>query len=428
MPHKIIAALIGEGLVDKATGKKLTVPMQSVVIESGLAKQAGALLNMLALGKKMAVISDSATHEVLGQTIESAVGNAVSIVLCEPKADMETVTAIRHATQHVDALIAVGAGTINDLCKYASFLDKKPYVLFGTAPSMNGYGSANAAITINGHKKTLAAHLPVAIYLDIDILAAAPVRLIRSGLGDTLCRSTVQADWLLSHLLLGTAYDVLPFSLITPYEKMLCEHAKRLAEGDKELITLLSSVLILSGFGMVLAGGSYPASQGEHMIAHTMEMVHGDALLSSFHGEQIGVTTLTMSSLQEAMLRKLERAHLKNVPLLKERLINDDKILAYYGKEVGVQCINEMEKKHLSPLAITHINEYIAEHGALLVQKLSSVMLPKTVIYHALSDAGSPREAKALGWDAYYEEAVSHAVYSRNRFTFLDMVWYREAN
>ena len=70
------------------------------------------------------------------------------------------------ATAPADALIAVGSGTINDLCKYASALDRKPYVVFGTAPSMNGYTSVNAAITVGGLKKSLTAQAPAGAFLD----------------------------------------------------------------------------------------------------------------------------------------------------------------------------------------------------------------------------------------------------------------------
>ena len=108
------------------------------------------------------------------------------------------------AYQPWQSLIAVGSGTINDLCKYAAHLDRKPYAVFGTAPSMNGYTSANAAITVNGLKKSLAATMPAGVFLDLAVLAAAPPRMIRSGLGDSLCRPTAQADWLLSHRLTAT--------------------------------------------------------------------------------------------------------------------------------------------------------------------------------------------------------------------------------
>ena len=71
-----------------------------------------------------------------------------------------TVERLRRACAHADALVAVGSGTINDLCKYAAAKDGKPYAVFATAPSMNGYTSKNAAITVDGHKKSLPAGAP----------------------------------------------------------------------------------------------------------------------------------------------------------------------------------------------------------------------------------------------------------------------------
>ena len=41
-----------------------------------------------------------------------------------------------------------------------------------------------------------------------------------------------------------------------------------IAKGDISAVELLMQVLLLSGLGMTIAGGSYPASQAEHMIAH----------------------------------------------------------------------------------------------------------------------------------------------------------------
>ena len=46
------------------------------------------------------------------------------------------------------------------------------------------------------------------------VLAAAPSRMMRAGLGDTVCRTTAQVDWLLSHLLLDTVYAETPYRLM----------------------------------------------------------------------------------------------------------------------------------------------------------------------------------------------------------------------
>ena len=125
---------------------------------------------------------------------------------------------MRAAAAAADAWIAVGSGTINDLCKYAAAQDAKPYAVFGTAPSMNGFTSVNAAITVNGLKRSLPAAAPVGVFLDLKVLSAAPKRMILSGLGDSLCRPTAQTDWLLAHLLLDQPYRELPFALLAEDE------------------------------------------------------------------------------------------------------------------------------------------------------------------------------------------------------------------
>ncbi len=53
-----------------------------------------------------------------------------------------------------------------------------------------------------------------------------------------------------------------------------------------EAMRRLARMLMLSGLGMCLCGGSYPASQGEHLISHNIEMMGGPDLPASFHGEQ----------------------------------------------------------------------------------------------------------------------------------------------
>jgi glycerol-1-phosphate dehydrogenase [NAD(P)+] len=173
-----------------------------------------------------------------------------------------TVERVRAATASADALVAVGSGTINDLCKYASARDGKSYVVFGTAPSMNGYTSLNAAITVRGHKKSLPAQAPAGAFLDLSILAAAPVRMIRSGLGDSLCRATAQADWLLSHLLFELPYRTMPFVLLAEDEPSCSCHG---GAGERRLHAMekLVRTLLLSASHRDLRYSS-PASQGEH--------------------------------------------------------------------------------------------------------------------------------------------------------------------
>lgn len=425
MYQNIIAKLLAGTWEDPDTGERLSVPIHSIEIRNNITNDCDALITQLDLGKHIAVVSDPDTHDVLGAKIEKALEGrhkVISIILpIRPDASETHVSNVREQAAKADAYIAVGSGTINDICKYASFLDGKPYAVFGTAPSMNGYSSANAAITVRGNKKSLQAQLPVGIFLDLDILSAAPGRLIRSGLGDSLCRTTAQADWLLAHLLFDTPYMTAPFSLLKPYEEPLFDQAAALMQGDAEAMEFLAKTLVLSGIGMYLASGSYPASQGEHMVAHTMEMVNkskhslfGGTVSWPLHGEQIGVTTLTLSRLQHRILQKR--------PVFRADTINEKAIVEYFGKETGAACIEETRRKMITQADAERLNETLDMYWLTARARLFEVMLPTERLEEVLKAANAPLDPEGLGWSRpHYNLALQFAPFTRDRFTFLDL-------
>ena len=232
-----------------------------------------------------ALVADRQTWKIWGKDLASQFPKPSCQLIKPgkaPQADMETVNHIRSKAREAEAIIAVGSGTINDLCKYAAFLDHKPYAICATAPSMNGYLSASASLISSGKKQSLPCDPPHLLLADLTILMQAPERLIHAGLGDSICRSTVQVDWLLSHLLLDTPYEAEPFHLIQECEERLLQRIGQLQQRSQASIASLMDVLLAAGKGMALAGGSYPASQGEHMIAHAMEELHASELPRTF--------------------------------------------------------------------------------------------------------------------------------------------------
>ena len=66
--------------------------------------------------------------------------------------------------------------------------------------------------------------------------------------------------------------------------------AGALVAGDIGAMEVLARTLVLSGLGMTICGGSYPASQGEHLISHYIDMLGDPSWPASFHGEHIAVT------------------------------------------------------------------------------------------------------------------------------------------
>ncbi len=380
--------------------------MPQVVIEPDIAESFDVLLSQYAPAKKYAVVTDSNTFEVAGKQIMQSLPSrdVVAIDLGDaPEANLSYVDKIRDASQPAECIVAVGSGTINDLCKYASYLEGKPYLVYATAASMNGYVSANASITMDGIKRTVPAHAPKAVICDLNVLVNAPKRLTLSGLGDSLCRPTAQTDWLLSHLLLDTHYDDAPYLWLHDFEEPLFEHSEKLADGDHEAIYQLMQTLIISGKGMQHVGGSYPASQGEHMIAHTMEMLHGDTLPKTFHGEEIGVTTLTMARLQEQILAQ------EQPPLL-------------YNVNAPAQWKAEYRHKIPNEATIEHLNKRLQQGWEEIRERCLAVMQSSKYLHSVLQRAGAPTTAEELGWDdGLYQEAIATAPFTRDRFTFLDI-------
>src|SRR6185312_5430032 len=168
----------------------------------------------------------------------------------------------------------------------------------------NGYTSVSASVTERGFKRSVRARTPIAVFLDLGVLAAAPKRLIRAGLGDSVCRPTAQTDWLMSHLLLDTPYSTVPFVLLADDEPRLFGDAAALVSDTRDTgaMRALARTLVLSGFGMTLAGGSHPASQGEHLISHYLEMMKPAHLAEAHHGEQIGVAAIVMAAIQQRVI------------------------------------------------------------------------------------------------------------------------------
>jgi glycerol-1-phosphate dehydrogenase [NAD(P)+] len=399
---------------------KLSVDCASVVFENTLQGSEADLLDRIGLPSPFALVCDPNTHEALGGRVHGtlrAAGKDASICLLpgDPHPDAETVELLSRDTSDAGSLIAVGSGTINDLCKYTAARDGKPYAVFASAPSMNGYTSANAAITEHGHKKSLPAKTARGAFFDLEVLARAPERLIRAGLGDSVCRPTAQADWLLSHLLFGRSYRRAPFDLLAPYEDELISRSGSLVEGGIEAVELLCRTLVMSGFGMTIAGSSNPASQGEHLISHYVDMVGPGDLPDSYHGEQIGVAALTVARLQEKIL---SRESLRVRPSrLKER-----DFTARYGEETGRSCWREFKAKRLDEEGAEALNRKLASDWGEIRRRIEAVTRPAEEIRAALERAGCPTHPEDLGWPPeLYREAVLHCREIRNRYTFFDL-------
>ncbi len=307
--HDIIDTYCDFHRVDEG-GREYKTRTQFVRVQAGVNENCAELLAPFLGTGPIAIFLDENTRRVAGDAvIESltAAGHDVRTFELQPQEPGEAIVCDDGKIAEVEALlrqaeyshaVAVGAGTINDVVKMASFTADVDYSVVGTAPSMNGYTSAIAAILSHGVKTTQACRAPVAALADPKVMAEAPYRMIASGLGDLYSKPVSNADWRLSHLLLGTFHSPIVMEIVNAAAGILEGVAPTLPARDLDGVARLTGAIMLSGLAMQAAGTSGPASGGEHLISHYVDMTSiAYDLPHDFHGCQVAVGTMATSSL-----------------------------------------------------------------------------------------------------------------------------------
>lgn len=416
----LIDEIVAGEWIDPETGKAASVPYESIVFQETLDGAEADLVRALNLGSEFTVVADEATYGALGQRVArnlEKLGPVKTIVLDSPHADMETATELSEKLRAAEGVVAVGSGTVNDLTKYATFLNQNNYCVFGTAASMNGYTSTTASLNLpSGLKVSLPAQAPLGFFVDLQVSANAPSHLTASGFADCMARSVAQVDWWMSHRLKGTDYWTTPYLIQDDDEVKLNENANLLPRGDIEAIAALYRVLTLCGLGISFTGVSNHGSMAEHQISHYIDCFAGNRHPGTLHGQQVGVASLSMARLQQQMLGS------SVAPQVSGTQIDLADMSRRMGSTIASQCKTEWEKKAFSKRSAEVFNEKIADNWAQLKQEVAPFIIPVDEMEQLLKAAGSPTSSDELGLDVeFYREAVRHNHEMRNRFTFVDI-------
>lgn len=409
------------------------IPTRHITVGRGAL---GALAEALAAAggaKRLLAISDAATRGAAWEAIASRLrplGVAVMEVVLPPGphgpplADEANRQRVQDAVRpDTDAVLAVGSGTINDLAKIASRVCGKPYLVCATAPSMNGYPSTNASLLEAGLKVTRPAQGPAAILADLAILCAAPLPMIRAGLGDLLSQRTALVDWRLSNLVQGTVYCGAVADLVaTPIQRVV-GMADALARREESAVGALIEALILSGFTMVMAGRSSPASGAEHLISHYWEMeAAAEGRAEPLHGAQVGVTCILTADLMGRLAATAAR-DLPGPPAdLPDAWEDAEPALAARHGSLWAVVREEACTKHHGAADRAERFAMLRERWAEIWGTLDPLRPDPVFLRDALHRAGAPTSAEDLGLSAV---AVQRAVLAsrdiRNRYTVLDL-------
>ena len=177
-----------------------------------------------------------------------------------------------HFAHAADVIVGVGGGTINDICKILAGLTGRPYLIVGTAPSMDGFASDTSSMVVDGLKSSLPTAGARAILGDTDILAAAPGELLAAGLGDMLAKYISLAEWRISAEVNGEYFCPHVANLVRRSLDKCAAAAEGLSRRDPDAVGCVMEGLVLSGLAMGFAGVTRPASGMEHYFSHIWDM------------------------------------------------------------------------------------------------------------------------------------------------------------
>lgn len=282
--------------------------LRAVHGQQELARLLGEVIGELGFGR-VTLVSGASHTAPLGADLAGALAAVSSEpVRVEANTQAEAERVVASGLREVDAVLAVGGGKTIDVAKSACAAADVPLIVVPT--QLTADGIASPVSVIRGHDGTLHSghgRLPIAVVVDLDVIAAAPPERARAGLGDLLANRSALVDWRLAAAAgLEEADDFAALLAECASDLVYGATADGLAAGRPEPAFLhrLLRGLVLSGLAMEIAGSSRPCSGAEHLISHALDALRPG---TAQHGEQVAFGTLVAIHLQGGDSRALRR-------------------------------------------------------------------------------------------------------------------------
>ncbi|MCA1011438.1 sn-glycerol-1-phosphate dehydrogenase [Halobacillus halophilus] len=287
--------------------------LPDIYIEEGCLASIPSYLKEKGLSKPI-LVTDSNTKKAAGLTLEYLLNQEdlypKVVILDENQngqviADGQSIMQLfLNVEEENDVLVAVGSGTIHDICRFCSEKAKVPFLAVPTAASVDGFTSKGAPIINRGKKQTVQSQSPIAVFADTNVLMRAPQTLTAAGFGDMLGKHTSLMDWDISEMIGGEPFYQEAYELTKTCLDLTVKHTDEIGRSEYKGIKALMEALIYSGLAMNLINSSRPASGGEHHLSHFWEMrfleLNEPQLL---HGAKVGVACTIISCLYKEWVR-----------------------------------------------------------------------------------------------------------------------------
>ena len=403
-----------------------------VISGAGVIRQIPQVVRELG-AKKVFVLSDLNTYAAAGEQVCKLLSDAAipfqsfTLQSRQPHPDEHWVgSAVMHMEQNCDAIIAVGSGVVNDIGKMLAALSRLPYVIVGTAPSMDGYASATSSMTRSGLKVSINTKAADVIIGDTDILCQAPMRMLRAGLGDMIAKYVSICEWRMASIITGEYYCEEVAQLIRSALQQCVDGSDGLLRREKDAVQAVFEGLVIGGVAMNYAGCSRPASGNEHYISHIVDMRAVEfGTAEDLHGIQCAIGTLETLRLYEKLLtvkpdKEKALAHAA-------AFCYDDwaaQLRAFLGKGAESMIALEAREGKYDPKAHADRLEIILSNWDALLDIIRRELPTASQVEQLLIQIGAPTTLPQIGVEAGLESMIFRATKDiRDKYVLSRLLW-----
>ena len=382
-------------------GKKHIFTSQVIVKEGALQELTELLAQYGA--KKVFLIADKNTYAAAGKAVTDIIAGNVLVASCifnedalEPD-ERSVGRAVMYYESDCDVVIGVGSGVINDIGKIVANVAGKPYIIVGTAPSMDGYASATSSMTRDGLKISLPSKCADVIVGDLDVLCEAPLHMIRAGIGDTLAKYISICEWKIANLVIGEYYCPVVAEMVQTALQRCLEASSAALRREPEGVKAVMEGMIITGMAMQYAGVSRPASGVEHYFSHIWDM-RGLAFgaKTDLHGIQCGIGTLLSLKVYEYIRTVTpDREHALAQVAAFDEDVWDRKLLEFIGPGANAMILNARQENRYSPEKHEKRLDRIITHWP-QIQEIVNELPSHQEIYDLMSGLGAPVSANSF--------------------------------
>ena len=271
----------------------------------------GKFLNSLNKPKKVSLIAGINVQKVLRKKIEKSLKSKKIQFIWHTSKDNQ-IKSWNKIQKNVkkdnsDLIVGIGGGRSVDTAKMISYNLGKPFVSLPTAASHDGMASPFVSVKSN-IPHSIVASAPMGVFVDIDVIRKAPVRLLASGCGDLIANIIAVKDWQLGHKKKKEYYGRYAANLAMMSAKIVIENSSKFAKKGLDARVIVEG-LISAGVASCIAGSSRPCSGSEHLFSHALDKI---APGIGLHGEKCGIGSIMMAKLHGQDWKKIVKT-LKDV-------------------------------------------------------------------------------------------------------------------